>query len=104
MRDDDDSLLVAVHRPVRAGRPVHARRRATCASMLLSVALFSVHHAVAEDGYDLWLRYPLVQGEGLGSYRVAASELVPGNRSPVLEATEAELARALTGLLGAAPP
>jgi alpha-glucuronidase len=57
----------------------------------------------AEDGYSLWLRYVPVQGEWLSRYRAAATELVGADVSPTLRATQAELLRGLTGLLGAAP-
>ena len=60
--------------------------------------------ARAEDGYDLWLRYPPVQGASLQAYRAAARELVPGGASPSLKAAQAELTRALAGMLGAPPP
>ncbi len=48
--------------------------------------------AIAEDGYDLWLRYPPV-----GSRVV---ELVANAASPTLEAAQAELTRGLSGLAG----
>jgi alpha-glucuronidase len=60
--------------------------------------------ARAEDGYDLWLRYPPVSGAQLAEYRAAATELVaPAGGSPTLEAARAELARGVRGLLGREP-
>lgn len=58
----------------------------------------------AEDGYDLWLRYPPVTGEWLQTYRAAATELVPGKSSPTLEAARSELSRGLGGMLTQAVP
>jgi alpha-glucuronidase len=60
--------------------------------------------ARAEDGYDLWLRYPPVSGAQLAEYRAAATELVAAaGGSPTLEAARAELARGVRGLLGREP-
>ncbi|MFX8758735.1 alpha-glucuronidase family glycosyl hydrolase, partial [Acinetobacter baumannii] len=58
----------------------------------------------AEDGYDLWLRYPPVIGQAGEAYRAAATELVPGSNSPTLQMAHAELARGLRGLLGVELP
>ena len=60
--------------------------------------------ARAEDGYDLWLRYPRVaEAARLAEYRAAAAQLVVGGDSPTLRAARDELVTGLTGLLGAAP-
>jgi alpha-glucuronidase len=64
----------------------------------------SASGALAEDGYDLWLRYRPVPAEWLAAYRSEVRELVPGEHSPTLDVARAELARGLGGLLGAAPP
>jgi alpha-glucuronidase len=53
----------------------------------------------AEDGYRLWLRYVPVAVEWVSRYRAAATELVGAATGPA----QSELARGLTGLLGAAP-
>jgi alpha-glucuronidase len=59
----------------------------------------------AEDGYDLWLRYPRVTGAALlAEYRAAIAGVVVDGDSPTLRAARAEIATALAGLLGAAPP
>jgi alpha-glucuronidase len=55
--------------------------------------------AVAEDGYDLWLRYRKVDANWLDSYRQAVTHVVLEGRSPTLEAAGSELARGLGGLL-----
>lgn len=60
--------------------------------------------ALAEDGYELWLRYRPIEAASLGHYRTAATEIVQSDRSPTLLAAQAELTRGLTGLLGEAPP
>jgi alpha-glucuronidase len=57
-----------------------------------------------EDGYELWLRYPLVDSPTLlAEYRGAAAGLVVLGETPTLSAARAELERGLTGLLGVAP-
>ena len=60
--------------------------------------------ALAEDGYDLWLRYRPIEGSSLGRYRTAATEIVQSGRSPTLLAAQVEMTRGLAGLLGEAPP
>jgi alpha-glucuronidase len=59
----------------------------------------------AEDGYELWLRYRLVDDAArLREYRSAIAALVVEGASPTLRAARDELARGLRGLLGAAVP
>ena len=69
--------------------------------------LVSVHepmHAV-DDGYELWLRYPLVADSArLAEYRAAISELVITSDAPTLRVAREELARGLSGLLGRGTP
>ena len=60
--------------------------------------------ALAEDGYDLWLRYRPLPAEWLSAYRPQVSELVSAEHSPTLDVAQAELARGLAGLLGVTPP
>jgi alpha-glucuronidase len=57
-------------------------------------------HAVAEDGYRLWLRYDKVANKALyNDYRLSIKQLVfPGN-SATLTAAQDELAAGLKGLL-----
>jgi alpha-glucuronidase len=59
---------------------------------------------LAEDGYDLWLRYRPLPAEWVAAYRPKVTELIPGAHSPTLDLTRAELSRGLGGLLGAAVP
>ena len=76
----------------------------TIAWLLLLSLAGSASAALAEDGYDLWLRYRPMPAEWLAAYRQKASELVPGAHSPTLDLAQAELSRGLGGLLGAMPP
>jgi alpha-glucuronidase len=71
--------------------------------VLVGVLLFPPM-AGAEDGYDLWLRYRPVEARWLGPYRSAATALVGAADSGTLQAARSELRRALSGLLGRAPP
>ena len=66
---------------------------------LLGCVLFA-HLATAEDGYDLWLRYPQAAPEALERYRAAVTHLVGPAESPTLKAAHEELERGLSGLLG----
>ncbi len=59
--------------------------------------------ASAEDGYDLWLRYRLVEPKWRGTYGAKATAVVEDSRSPTLEAAERELRRGISGLLGTSP-
>jgi alpha-glucuronidase len=72
--------------------------------LLLAALIIAAPWARAEDGYDLWLRYRPLSGEWLKSYREAARELVPGAPYATLNIVQAELARALGGLLGVEVP
>src|SRR6185295_10717222 len=78
--------------------------------VLMGLAVLALVPCVfAEDGYDLWLRYVLVQTLWLAPYRSGTTQLVlsteaPGSLTPTLTAARDELNRGLAGLLGAAPP
>lgn len=78
------------------------RARTLWIPLLLAMALCS-SHLHAEDGYDLWLRYPALQSEIRDRYQSVIQYLVPSASSPQLDSARAELIRGLTGLLGAAP-
>lgn len=65
---------------------------------------FLAQIACAEDGYDLWLRYPQAAPDALQRYRASATHLVGSADSPTLQAAQDELERGLTGILGAAVP
>ena len=60
--------------------------------------------ARAQDGYDLWLRYPQVNDAArLREYRATAASLLVDGSSPTLAAARDELMRGLSGLLGRSP-
>ena len=70
------------------------------ALLVLALLLSAPVTAMADDGYDLWLRYGKVEARWLAPYRAANTVVVTGASSPVLDAARDELARGLTGLLG----
>jgi alpha-glucuronidase len=72
--------------------------------LLLLTVLGTAPAALAEDGYELWLRYHPLPAQWLETYHRAVTEIVSGTRSATLDIAGAELARGLTGMLGAAPP
>src|SRR3954470_11711076 len=58
-----------------------------------------------EDGYDLWLRYRLVDNaERLAEYRAAITQVFFPATTPTLIAARDELLRGLSGLLGQPVP
>lgn len=67
--------------------------------------LLAAGHVVAEDGYDLWLRYPALDDTGRtalsGQLRAIAA---PADPSPGIVAAIAELRRGLSGLVGQPVP
>lgn len=67
--------------------------------MLLSMCIAATTAAVAEDGYDLWLRYRPIESSSLDRYRSAATELVGRADTASLRAARDELVRGLGGLL-----
>ena len=59
----------------------------------------------AEDGYDLWLRYPAMERGEARDYRAAVRQIVvPDGAGETMALAVAELERGLQGMLGAAPP
>jgi alpha-glucuronidase len=70
--------------------------------VVLFGALTGVAHA--EDGYRLWLRYDLISdASARAAYASSLTSLIARDDSPTERAVVAELTRALTGLVGAAP-
>ena len=68
--------------------------------LLIAAILFAAAApALAEDGYDLWLRYRPVEAPALARYREAASAIVLQGASPTLNVAAGELRRGLGGLL-----
>src|SRR5688572_13440851 len=69
------------------------------------LALACTSTAFAEDGYELWLRYPRVADAArLAQYRSLITGLLVSGDSPTARAVSAELARGLPGLLDVAVP
>jgi alpha-glucuronidase len=74
-------------------------------SLIACLALVvSALPAVAEDGYDLWLRYRAVDAAAYPVLETSATELVRDSSSPTLAAAGDELARGLSGLSGKGIP
>jgi alpha-glucuronidase len=85
---------------------MHRAMPASFAAVLCLAAVFAgalaPRPALAEDGYDLWLRYaPLAPAESARVAENLKSIVAPRERSPTLAAAVAELERGLSGLLGA---
>jgi alpha-glucuronidase len=72
-------------------------------AVLFWAGMACVPAALAEDGYDLWLRYRTVEAERAQTYRPQVTQLVAATATPTQAATRAELTQALEGLLGSAP-
>lgn len=73
------------------------------AGLCLALSLVSGMPAVAEDGYDLWLRYRPVDATAQSQYRPGATVIVGGSGA-TLDAAEVELQRGLKGMLAADVP
>jgi alpha-glucuronidase len=71
---------------------------------LLLIGLLVPAAARAEDGYDLWLRYPPIEAEWQQRYRPHATHILVEGRSHTLELARAELQTGLGGLLGTQVP
>ena len=56
--------------------------------------------AAAEDGYDLWLRYPAADTREYPALESGVRELVAASGSATLETAQRELMRGLSGLAG----
>jgi len=74
-------------------------------SAVVAGVLLLATGARAEDGYDLWLRYPAVADATLlQHYRTTISSIVVLGDSPTLRIARDELRRGLRGLLGREVP
>lgn len=71
--------------------------------LLLVIAMIASRPVLAEDGYELWLRYHRLPNAQATALRVQATQLVLDAGTPTRAAARAEILRGLTGLLGAAP-
>jgi alpha-glucuronidase len=78
-------------------------RRLLAALMIFGLTSLWHGSALAEDGYDLWLRYRPVEASMVNRYHARLQSLVPGSASPTMTAATAELERGLGGMLGSAP-
>lgn len=65
---------------------------------------FGMQPALAEDGYDLWLRYRPLATEQAEVYRTHAAQLVAGQSTASLIAARTELENGSSGLLGVSLP
>jgi alpha-glucuronidase len=79
----------------------YIRRLLAC--LAFAFCTVSPSASFAEDGYDLWLRYPQAAPDALARYRISLTHIVTASDSPTLAIAQAELERGLTGILGAAP-
>ncbi|RZA36355.1 MAG: alpha-glucuronidase [Lysobacteraceae bacterium] len=87
-------------------KPLRLRELAFSALCLLATAWLALFPAVAmaEDGYELWLRYRALPADQAQALRTHASELVAPEGGPSIVAARDELQRGLSGLLGASLP
>ena len=71
-------------------------------SLLLTLlaVFFGSSVAMAEDGYELWLRYRPVEAAAQPRYAAFGTQLVVGGRSPTLDAAAGELRRGISAMLG----
>src|SRR3954470_7482788 len=79
-------------------------RHVSAGVMLLVLTFISAPSARADDGYDLWLRYPTIESPALESYRASATSVIANDSSPTLKAAQSELTKGLAGLLGQSIP
>jgi alpha-glucuronidase len=96
---------MALRRVAGCARRLPARSAVTVAVLTAGALVAWTAAAHAEDGYELWLRYAPLAATERAHYRDAATELVSGSDpSPTLQAATAELERAVSSMLGTAPP
>ena len=91
--------------PGAAGRIASVRLRTAAAALLGCVlaALSCLPVALAEDGYDLWLRYRPLDASLAEGYRARLGQLVAPAATASQRAARDELRNGLAGLLGRAP-
>ena len=82
---------------------IHRKLARLSQALLASAALIGASaNALAEDGYDLWLRYRAVDASAYPALHANVRQLVTGSQTPTLAAAEAELVRGFRGLRGQA--
>jgi len=75
------------------------------AALALLILLAGATAARAEDGYELWLRYPRVDDAArLKSYQGLVRQVVASGDTPTMRAVTDELTRGVEGLLGVRVP
>jgi alpha-glucuronidase len=80
-------------------------RRSAIGPLVLALILGATNPAGAETGYDLWLRYPVIEDAALkAAYLRSAKAIVVHTAQPTGRIITAELQRGLKGLLGVAVP
>ena len=106
MQFGGDRYMAWIRVLIRAGTALasagicRTARSAFAALPLAAIILIAaVSSAMAEDGYDLWLRYRPVEASSLAVYRAHATELEIAARSPTLLAVRSELQRGVGALL-----
>jgi alpha-glucuronidase len=84
---------------------IHRKLARFSQTLLASAALLGTSFsAVAEDGYDLWLRYRPVDAVAYPALHANVRQLVIGGDSPTLAVAQAELVRGFRGMLGQPVP
>jgi len=69
-------------------------------NLVLATCILVAQNALAEDGYEMWLRYqPVADTKLIKSYRQQLGQLVVEGQSPSLDAAARELEQGLSGLL-----
>jgi alpha-glucuronidase len=76
--------------------------RRLIAAICFAIAAFA-SPVLAEDGYDLWLRYHPVEATYAAQYKPHATAILGGD-TPILASAKSELKRGLDGLLGQDTP
>jgi alpha-glucuronidase len=68
---------------------------------ILLVLCFYIQSVSAQDGYEMWLRYDLIQDtELLTKYRNQLRHMIMSADSPTMEAAKLEIYQGISGLLG----
>src|SRR5690606_19642097 len=95
------SRVISIARSAFAKHP--ARRVGLHMLVLLLLSWGAALPAMAEDGYDLWLRYRPLPAPVLKQYRDLGGQVVAPAQTGTQRATRDELVRGLAGLLGREP-
>ncbi len=74
-----------------------------CLIAAFCLAIVFASPAMAEDGYDLWLRYKPVETSYAAQYKPHATAIIGGD-TPILTSAKSELKRGLDGLLAQDTP